>query len=384
MNITSKLPHVGTTIFTLMSAYALEHQAVNLSQGFPDFDCSPELVDLLALAMKKGLNQYAPMSGAQQLREEISRKYVDLYGCQFHPDMEITVTTGGSGAVFAAIAAVVGVEDEVIIFEPAYDLYRPVIELMGAKVRAVTTQGPDFTINWKEVENLISPKTKLMILNNPNNPATTTLKEEDFQEIIRLVQNTDILLLSDEVYEHIVFDGQEFRSIICYPELRERSFLVASFRKLFHITGWKVGYCIAPPGLTKEVRKVHQFNSFCVHTPSQFALAEFLKRKEEYLNLSSFFQQKRDFFMEGLAQTPFKAIQPEGSYFLLADYSQISDLPDTEFALKLTEKHKVATIPVSAFYQNPPKQKLIRFCFAKKQETLEKALENLYKIQGRI
>lgn len=379
MNINSKLPSIGTNIFTVMTNYANQHQAVNLSQGFPDYPCSPELIALVADAMKKGFNQYAPMAGVKELREVIAQKYFDLYQANFHPDDEITISAGGSEGIFSVLSAVVHPGDEVIIFEPAFDLYRPIIELFGGVVKPVILKGPDFKINWEEVKELISPKTKMIVLNNPNNPATTTLKEHDFQVLSEIVRDTDILLLSDEVYEHIVFDGQPFWSITQFPELKERSFVVASFGKLFHITGWKVGYVMAPKEWTLELRKVHQFNVFCVNTPAQYGIAEFLKRKEEYLSLPEFFQKKRDFLMKGLATTPFKVIPPEGSYFLLADYSSFSDLKDNEFALYLTEKSKVATIPVSAFYKESPDPKLVRFCFAKKEETLEKAIENLQK-----
>lgn len=373
----SKLPLIGTNIFTVMSNYANQHGAVNLSQGFPDYQPSPILIELVSEAMKKGFNQYSPMAGYLPLRVEIAKKYEDLYQAKFNVDDEITVTAGGSEAVFSVISSMIHQGDEVIIFEPAFDLYRPIIELFGGIVKPIILKGPDFIINWDGVKELISPQTKMIILNNPNNPATTTLKEQDFKILTDLLRGTNILLLSDEVYEHIVFDGQPFWSITKFPELKERTFVVASFGKLFHITGWKVGYVIAPKELTSELRKIHQFNVFCVNAPAQVAISEFLKQKEEYLHLPQFFQQKRDFLMRGLETTPFKVIQPEGSYFLLADYSEISNLSDNEFAFWLTEKFKVATIPVSAFYQNSPDQKLVRFCFAKKEETLEKAIENL-------
>lgn len=380
MEIASKLPKVGTTIFTVMSQLAQQHNAVNLSQGFPDFDCSPELVGLVNSFMKKGFNQYSPMMGVKELREEIAQKTEDLYGSVYHPEKEVTVTAGGSEAIFSAIASVINPGDEVIIFEPAYDIYRPSIELFGGILKAVQLKSPDFQIDWQEVRNLISDKTRMIVLNNPNNPATSVLMENDFRELIQIVQNTDILILSDEVYEHIVFDGIQHLSISQFPELKERSFLTASFGKLYHITGWKIGYVLAPEILTKEFRKVHQFNAFCVNTPIQYAIAEFLKRKEEYLSLSAFFQQKRDFFMDGLSQTKFKFVKPKGTYFLLGDYSEISNDNDVEFSKFLTEKYKVTVVPVSAFYENSPDQKLVRFCFAKKEETLEKAIELLRRI----
>lgn len=384
MNFQSKLPNVGTNIFTVMTRFAQEHGAVNLSQGFPDYDCSPELIHLVNEAMKKGLNQYSPMAGVKELREEIVKKYGDLYGANYNPENEITITAGGSEAIFSAISAVVNQGDEVIIFEPAFDLYRPVVELFGGIVKEVVLEAPDFQINWNEVRNLISEKTKLIITNNPGNPSTVTFKGSDFKNLNEILKDSNILLLSDEVYEHMVFDGEKFLSAAKFPELKERTFLVASFGKLFHITGWKAGYCIAPKWLTNELRKVHQFNVFCVNTPVQYGLAEFLKNKDEYLKLPEFFQNKRDFLMNGLSSTPFKIIKPEGSYFLLADYSEISDLNDADFAFHLTKKFKVATIPVSAFYKNSPDQKLVRFCFAKKEETMEKALQNLQKLKNGI
>lgn len=381
MNIYSKLPNVGTTIFTVMSQLAQQHGAINLSQGFPDFDCSPELIRLVTKYMQKGFNQYSPMSGVWELREEIAQKSEELYGSNYHPETEVTITTGGSEAIFSIISAFISPGDEVIIFEPAFDLYRPVIELFGGIVKAVQLKSPDFEINWNEVKNLVSPKTKMILLNNPNNPAAYLLKNSDFLNLIEIVKDTEILILSDEVYEHMVYDEEKFISVSQFPELKNRSFVVASFGKLFHITGWKVGYFLAPEELTKEVRKVHQYNVFCVSTPVQFALAEFMKNKEEYLGLNQFFQQKRNFLMEGMDTTPFKIIKPKGTYYLLADYSQISDLNDVEFSKLLTETHKVATIPVSAFYENPPQEKLLRLCFAKKQETLEKAIERLNQIK---
>lgn len=377
----SKLPDLGTTTFTLMSALANEQNAVNLSQGFPDFDCSPDLVNLVSEAMRKGLNQYSPMSGVKELREEISRKQAEIHHSDYHPDTEVTVTAGGAEALFSAISAIIHPGDEVLIFEPAYDLYRPAVELFGGKVKAVRLLAPDFRINWEEVRSLLTEKTKLIILNNPNNPATSVLTEADFKALEEIVKDSGIFIISDEVYEHIVFDGLKHISISRFPELKKRSFVIASFGKLYHITGWKTGYCLAPAALTAEFRKVHQFNVFCVNTPVQYALAEFLKRKDEYLNLPGFFQTKRDFFIEGMAQTSFKVLKPRGSYFLLADYSEISDLNEFEFSKWLTSNCKVAVIPVSAFYENPPEQKLVRFCFAKKEETMERAIENLMKLK---
>src|SRR5690606_34892361 len=366
------------------SKLAQENNAINLSQGFPDFGCSSELIELVSKYMKLGHNQYSPMSGVKELREETVRKSEKLYGSNYHPETEVTVTTGGSEAIFSIISAFINSGDEVIIFEPAFDLYRPVIELFGGEVKTVQLKAPEFEIDWNQVKSLISDKTKMILLNNPNNPATYLLKPADFQCLIEIVKDTNILILSDEVYEHIVFDEQKFISVSQFPELKNRSFIVASFGKLFHITGWKVGYFLASEELTKEVRKVHQYNTFCVSTPVQYAIAEFLKNENEYLGLNQLFQEKRDFIMDGLSQTPFQIIKPQGTYYLLADYSKISDSDDLEFSKFLTKEFKVATIPLSAFYENPPEQKLLRICFAKKEETLEKAIENLQKFKNGI
>lgn len=339
MDINSKLPQVGTNIFSVMSQLASQHNALNLSQGFPDFDCSPNLIELVNKFMNKGFNQYAPMIGVKELREGIAKKMEDLHHAMYDVEKEITVTSGGSEALFSAIASTIHPGDEVIIFEPAYDLYHPTVKLFGGIPKTIQLLSPDFIIDWNEVRNKISSKTKMIILNNPNNPATSVLTDHDFKELIKIVENTNIFLISDEVYEHIIFDGSKHISVSQYPELKKRAFVVASFGKLYHITGWKIGYCLAPEFLMNEFRKVHQFNVFCVNTAIQYALAEFLKRKEEYLELSPFFQQKRDFFIEGLNQTPFKVIQPKGTYFLLANYSKISDLNELEFSKWLTEKH---------------------------------------------
>lgn len=380
MKIKSKLPKVGTNIFTIMSQLAQDNQAVNLSQGAPDFDCSADLIDLVCQYMKKGRNQYAPMMGVYELREQISLKSQDLYRSIYNVDTEITVTAGGSEAIFSALGAVINAGDEVILFDPSYDLYRPTIELFGGIPKTVPLMAPEFKINWEEVGQLITDKTRLILINNPNNPASSILEKEDFESLINLVKGTDILVLSDEVYEHIVFDNKKHFSVSEFPELKKRSFITASFGKLYHITGWKVGYCMAPKELMSEFRKVHQFNTFSVNTPVQYALAEFMKRKDEYLILPDFFQKKRDFLMDGLSQTKFKAIQPKGTYFLLVDYSEISNLNDLDFAKELTVKHKVTGVPVSAFYEKGTEQKLLRLCFAKEESTMEKAIENLLKI----
>lgn len=380
MKINSKLPKVGTNIFTIMSQLAQENNAVNLSQGAPDFDCSADLIDLVHQYMKKGRNQYAPMMGVYELREQISLKSENLYHSSYDVDSEITVTAGGSEAIFSALGAVINAGDEVILFDPSYDLYRPTIELFGGIPKTVQLMAPDFKIDWGKVRELITDKTRLILINNPNNPAGSILEKEDFEALSQIVKDTNILILSDEVYEHIVFDGKKHLSVSQFPELKKRSFITASFGKLYHITGWKVGYCMAPKELMSEFRKVHQFNTFSVNTPIQYALAEFMKRTEEYLILPEFFQKKRDFLMQGLKQTKFKAIKPQGTYFLTVDYSEVSDSNDLDFAKELTIQHKVTGVPISAFYEDAPDQKLLRFCFAKEESTMEKAIENLLKI----
>jgi len=380
MKINSKLPKVGTNIFTIMSQLAQENNAFNLSQGAPDFDCSADLIDLVHQYMKKGRNQYAPMMGVYELREQISLKSENLYHSSYDVDSEITVTAGGSEAIFSALGAVINAGDEVILFDPSYDLYRPTIELFGGIPKTVQLMAPDFKIDWGKVRELITDKTRLILINNPNNPAGSILEKEDFEALSQIVKDTNILILSDEVYEHIVFDGKKHLSVSQFPELKKRSFITASFGKLYHITGWKVGYCMAPKELMSEFRKVHQFNTFSVNTPVQYALAEFMKRTEEYLILPEFFQKKRDFLMQGLKQTKFKAIKPQGTYFLTVDYSEVSDSNDLDFAKELTIQHKVTGVPISAFYEDAPDQKLLRFCFAKEESTMEKAIENLLKI----
>lgn len=380
MKINSKLPKVGTNIFTIMSQLAQENNAVNLSQGAPDFDCSADLIDLVTQYMKKGRNQYAPMMGVYELREQISLKSENLYHSTYDIDSEITVTAGGSEAIFSALGAIINAGDEVILFDPSYDLYRPTIELFGGIPKTVQLMAPDFKIKWEKVRELITDKTRLILINNPNNPAGSILEKEDFEALSQIVKDTNILILSDEVYEHIVFDGNKHLSVSQFPELKKRSFITASFGKLYHITGWKVGYCMAPKELMSEFRKVHQFNTFSVNTPVQYALAEFMKRTEEYLILPEFFQKKRDFLMQGLKQTKFKAIKPQGTYFLTVDYSEVSDSNDLDFAKELTIQHKVTGVPISAFYEDAPDQKLLRFCFAKEESTMEKAIENLLKI----
>ncbi|MEX8546631.1 MAG: methionine aminotransferase [Mucilaginibacter sp.] len=375
----SKLPQTGTTIFTVMSALAQQAGAINLSQGFPDFDCSPELIKLVNQAMQQGHNQYAPMAGILPLREAVAAKTQELYGATYHPDNEITITAGGTQAIFTAICATIHPNDEVIIFEPAYDCYAPAIQLMGGVVKRLELEPPDYRINWNMVRRLVSSRTKMIIVNSPHNPTGTVLQEEDIRELVNLTNKTDILILSDEVYEHIIFDGQPHRSMARYPELAERSLICASFGKLFHITGWKIGYCMAPTWLMNEFRKIHQFNVFSVNTPVQFALAKFMQVKEAYLGLSAFYQQKRDFFRAGLESSRFKLLPCAGSYFQSVNYTTITNENDVDFAKRLISENGVAAIPNSAFYNKKTDFGILRFCFAKKQETLAKALEQLIK-----
>ncbi|MES2278716.1 MAG: methionine aminotransferase [Bacteroidota bacterium] len=378
--INSKLPQTGTTIFTVMSALAAETGAINLSQGFPDFDCPPQLVKLVSKAMKDGLNQYAPMAGLMALREQISIKTEKLYGANYNPDTEVTVTAGGTQAIFTAISAVIHPNDEVIIFEPAYDSYAPAIKLMGGIVKSLELEPPDYRIPWDMVKRLITSKTKMIILNSPQNPSGTILSKADIDELIAIVKGQDILILSDEVYEHLVYDGQEHHSMARYPELRERSFIAVSFGKLFHSTGWKIGYCLAPANLMQEFRKVHQFLVFSVNTPMQAGIAAYLKDENVYLGLSAFFQQKRDHFRAGLAQSRFKLLPCQGSYFQCVSYQGLTDEKDTELAIRITKEFGVASIPVSAFYSKGTDHHILRFCFAKRQETLDKAVEGLIRI----
>ncbi|WP_295797989.1 methionine aminotransferase [Mucilaginibacter sp.] len=378
--IISKLPQVGTTIFTVMSALAAEVGAINLSQGFPDFETSPELIKLVNNAMKNGHNQYAPMPGVMALREEIAKKTEKLYGAVYNPDTEITITAGGTQAIFTAITAVINPNDEVIIFEPAFDCYAPAIKLAGGIVKSLELSPPDYRIPWDMVKRLINSKTRMIILNTPHNPTATILHKEDIDELSALVKNQDILILSDEVYEHLIFDGEMHHGMARYPELQQRSFIVASFGKPFHATGWKVGYCMAPAFLMQEFRKVHQFLVFSVNAPLQYAIAEHLKDENTYLSLPDFFQQKRDYFRKGLEQTKFELLPCSGTYFQSVTFNKITDEKDSDFALRLTKEIGVAAIPTSVFYTQGTDHHVLRFCFAKRQETLDKAVDRLLKL----
>jgi methionine transaminase len=378
--IVSKLPKVETTIFTVMSSLANESGAVNLSQGFPDYDTSPELIELVNKAMKSGYNQYAPMAGYMPLREQISFKTEKLYGAKYNPDTEITITAGATQAIFTAIATLIHPNDEVIIFEPAFDCYAPAIKVAGGVVRSYELEPPDYAINWEMVKRLTNSRTKMIILNTPHNPTATILRQRDIEELSAIVKNQDIVILSDEVYEHLIYDGATHHSMARYPELQQRSFIVASFGKPFHATGWKIGYCMAPAALMNEFRKVHQFLVFCVNAPMQVAIAEYLKNEQTYLGLSNFFQQKRDYFRKGLQSSRFELLPCIGSYFQLVTYSRITNERDIDLAIRLTKETGVASIPVSAFYNAGTDHHVLRFCFAKRQETLDKAVDRLIKV----
>jgi len=380
VTIPSKLPAVKTSIFSIMSGLAAEENALNLSQGFPNFESDLKLIALVNKAMVNGKNQYAPMPGILSLREAIADKMFHLYGISYNPETEITITAGATQAIFTAIAAVVHKDDEVLIFKPAYDCYEPTIELFGGKTIAVQLNPEDFTIDWQKVKGLISNKTKMIIINSPHNPSGRILSKADMLQLEALLENTNILLLSDEVYEHIIFDGEKHQSAALFPALAERAFIVASFGKTFHNTGWKVGYCIAPAQLTEEFRKVHQFNVFSVNHPVQIALAEYLKNPNNYLELGSFYQQKRDLFLSLLKGSRFNFKPSKGTYFQLLNFSKITEESDVDFAIRLTKEQKIASIPISVFNESGLDTKVLRFCFAKTDETLKKAAEILCKI----
>ena len=380
MTIQSKLPDVGVTIFTVMTQLAIENQAINLSQGFPDFDPDPQLRELVWKYMQAGHNQYAPMQGVPALREKIAAKTEALYGRTYDPVTEITVTAGATEGLFAAITTAVQPGDEVIIIEPAYDAYVPVIELNGGRPVFVKMTFPDYRVDWAALKKALTPKTRMIILNSPHNPTGSVLSAEDIQSLRDLVAGTDILILSDEVYEHIVFDGQCHESILRYPDLADKSFVISSFGKTYHTTGWKVGYCLAPRELSAEFQKVHQFLTFAVNTPVQLAYAQFLDNREAYLGLAAFYQKKRDLFLSLIENSRFKALPCSGTYFQMLDYSAITDAPDVDFARTMTIEHKVAAIPPSVFYHDQTDARVLRFCFAKTDETLKEAAEKLCKI----
>jgi methionine aminotransferase len=375
----TKMPKVGTTIFTVMSALAAERGAVNLGQGFPDFDCDPKLVDAVADAMRVGHNQYPPMAGVPALRHAISDKVARLYGRRYDADTEITVTAGATQAIFTAILALVRPGDEVIVVEPSYDSYIPNIELTGG-VAVCVGMTADFRVDWGSIEAAVTPRTRAILVNSPHNPSGQTMSDADMRRLESIAVERGLFVISDEVYEHMVFDGEPHRSASEYPALAERSFVVSSFGKTYHVTGWKVGYCAAPAALSAEFRKVHQFNVFTVNTPVQHGLAAHMADPAPYLELGAFYQRKRDLFRTGLADTRFRLYPGQGTYFQMVDYTAISDLPEAEFAKWLTCEIGVAAIPLSAFYAEPVERGIVRFCFAKKDETLRLALERLSRL----
>lgn len=379
-NIQSKLPAVGTTIFTIMSSLAVKHEAVNLGQGFPDFPMDESLTGQVTKAMQQGHNQYVHMCGLPALRERLAEKCNKLYSAVLNPDTAITITPGGTYAIYTAFTTILQPGDEVILFEPAYDSYIPNIEINGAIAVPVALSFPDYKIKWEEVKKKINHKTRAIIINSPHNPTGSVLDENDIEQLRALVKDTGIIIISDEVYEHLIFDEKPHLSMLRYPDLLERSFVCFSFGKTYHCTGWKLGYCIAPDALMKEFRKVHQFNCFTCNTPMQYALAAFLQNEMHYLQLGKFLQQKRDYFSSLMQQTKFVPLPSYGSYFQLYSYAAISDEPEYDFAVRLTREAGVATIPVSAFYKEPVNNQVLRFCFAKKGATLEAAVNRLIKL----
>ena len=371
-HVSSKLPDASTSIFAVMSKLAHEEKALNLSQGYPDFPTSTELINLVNKAMKEGFNQYAPMPGIYSLREAISEKIASMYGTVYHPETEITVTAGATQAIFTVITAFVKENDEVIIFAPAYDCYQPSIQINGGKAIEIELKSPDFKIDWNKVKNSISERTKMIIINTPHNPTGSVLSKSDMKELESLTKETDIIILSDEVYEHLIYDGLEHQSIARFPGLAERSFLVASFGKTFHNTGWKMGYCAGPASLMKEFRKIHQYNVFSVNHPVQKALSIYLKNKDNYLILPEFFQKKRDLFLDAIKNSKFSFEPSAGTYFQLLRYDKISNENDVQLAKRWTKELKLASIPISVFYGSSLDNKALRFCFAKSDETLLK------------
>jgi methionine transaminase len=380
VQIHSKLPQVGTTIFTVMSTLATELNAINLGQGFPDYPMNEELIALVNQAYRNGFNQYSPMQGWRPLRDVIAEKIEFMYGQQVDPEKQITISPGGTYAIYTALTAVLQPGDEVILFEPAYDSYIPNIVLNGAVPVLIELKFPEYKIDWQKVKEKISSRTRMIMLNSPHNPTGSVLREEDIRELRSIVKDTNIFILSDEVYEHLIFDGIMHQSMLRYPDLMERSFVCFSFGKTYHCTGWKLGYCIGSAENMQEFRKVHQFNCFSCHTPSQVGLTQFLKNRDAYLSVSSFMQEKRDYFQASMGATKFSPLPSYGSYFQVYKYDRISEEPAASFAIRITREMGVATIPVSAFYQSEKDNRVVRFCFAKKKETLDAAIERLMKI----
>lgn len=373
MRIESKLPNVGTTIFTVMSGLANQVGAINLSQGFPNYNPSERLQALVSEYMAKGANQYSPMPGLPALRERIAAKMALMYGANINPETEITITAGGTQAIFCVIAAFVRPGDEVILLEPCYDSYRPSVETVGGTAIVHALSAPDYRVDWQAVKKLITPRTRMLCINTPQNPTGTILRAADMIELNEILRGTDVLLMSDEVYEHLIYDGESHASVLRFPELYQRSLAIYSFGKTYHNTGWKTGYCIAPPELTKEFRKVHQFNVFSANHPMQAAFADFMADSGEYLGLPEFYQQKRDFFLQAMSGTRFKPLHCAGTYFQLFSYGHLSDESDLDFCKRLTTEYGVAAIPVSSFYSDGRDEKVIRLCFAKTEDLLEQA-----------
>ena len=378
--LTSRLPHVGTTIFTVMSALALEHGAVNLGQGFPDFDCDPRLLDAVNAAMRAGLNQYPPMAGVPALRDAVAHKIATMYGHAYDPGSEITITAGATQAIITAVLAIVHRGDEVIVLDPCYDSYEPNIELAGGTAVHVPLTPGTFEPDFARIAAAITPRTRAIVINTPHNPSATVWSAAHMTQLTALLRGTDIIVVADEVYEHMVFDGAPHQSVARFPELAQRSFIVSSFGKTYHVTGWKIGYVAAPASMTAEFRKVHQFNVFTVNTPMQHALASFMKDASHHLGLPAFYQRKRDLFRAGLASTRLRVLESRGSYFQCVDYAAVSDLPEADFCRWLTTEIGVAAIPLAAFYRGGFEQRIARFCFAKKDETLELALQRLARL----
>jgi methionine transaminase len=378
--LASKLPRVGTTIFTVMSRLAQEHGAINLSQGFPDFDCAPELRALVTKYINAGLNQYPPMAGVPRLREAVAEKVERLYGAAYDPEHEVTIVPGATYGIYTAMATLVRPGDEVILFEPAYDSYAPAVEVHGGIPVYVQLTYPEYAIDWDTVQRAITPRTRAVIVNTPNNPTASVLSAEDMRLLDGMLRDTNVIVVSDEVYEHIVFDDHRHQSVARMPGLADRSFIVSSFGKTYHVTGWKMGYVLAPRELMAEFRKVHQFNVFVANGPIQYALAEYMEDRDAYLSLAAFYQRKRDYFLKCLEGSRFAPLPSRGTFFQNLRYDAVSDERDTDLAVRLTRDHGIASIPVSVFYREPPAHKVLRFCFAKSEDTLARGAEILRRI----
>lgn len=375
MHYSSKLPQVGTTIFSEINQVARTHKAINLAQGFPGFSPDPKLIEYVQQALAENHNQYAPMPGIFSLRKTLVQKTKTAYGRAYDPEREITITSGATQAIYTAISAFVKKDDEVIVFKPAYDCYEPAIEVNGGKTILIEMKAPKYQIDWDEVQAKVTSRTQMIIINTPHNPTGTILEKEDLKQLEKIVKDTSIIILSDEVYEHIIYDDKQHQSVAAFPNLAERALLVYSFGKTFHVTGWKMGYCLAPEELMKEFRKVHQFNVFCSNHPFQVGLNVYLQDPAPYLGLSTFFQKKRDFFLEAIKDSKFTVIPAQGTYFQTLNYKDITDEKDTDFAIRLIQEKKLAAIPVSAFQKNQKDEKMLRFCFAKEKDLLKKAAD---------